>query len=68
MFLMYMEVLEEFGVRIPFTTFEMDMLNFLNVAPSQIRPDSWAFNHDFEILCEALNLEPSGMKDVDKWT
>ena len=33
-FLMYMVVLEEFGVQIPFTNFEMDVLKFLNVASS----------------------------------
>jgi len=33
-FLMDMAVLEEFGVKIPFTPFEMDVLKFLNVAPS----------------------------------
>jgi len=37
-FLMYMVVLEEFGVMIPFTAFEMDVLKFLNAAPFQIRP------------------------------
>jgi len=76
MFLMYMTVLEEFGLRIPFTAFEMDVLKILTVAPSQICLGSWAFIHGFEILCEALNLEPSvgvyfhfyGTKDLDKGT
>jgi hypothetical protein len=63
-------------VKIPFTSFEMDVLKFLNVAPSQIRPNSWAFIRGFEILCKALSLEPSvgvffhfyGTKDVNKGT
>lgn len=75
-FLMYMVVLEELGVTIPFTAFEMDVLKFLNVAPSQIRPNSWVFIRGFEILCKALSLEPSigvffhfyGTKDVNKGT
>jgi len=75
-FLMYMAVLEEFGMKIPFTPFEMDVLKFLNVAPSQIRPNSWAFIRGFEIPCKSLNLEPSvgaffhfyGIKDVNKGT
>lgn len=75
-YLMYMAVLEEFGVKIPFTSLEMDVLKFLNVAPSQIRPNSWAFIRGFEILCKALSLEPSvgvffhfyGTKDVNKGT
>ena len=41
-FHMYGAVLEEFGVKIPFTLFEMDVLRLLNVAPTQIRPNSWA--------------------------
>ncbi|RHN66645.1 putative transposase (putative), gypsy type [Medicago truncatula] len=54
---MYVVVLEEFGVKVPFTRFEMDVLKFLNVAPSQIQPNSWAFIKCFEILCEALGVE-----------
>ncbi|AES70118.2 hypothetical protein MTR_3g048220 [Medicago truncatula] len=73
-FHMYGAVLEEFGVRIPFTLFEMDVLRMLNVAPTQIHPNSWAFIRDFEILCDALDMVPSagvffhfyGMKGVDK--
>jgi hypothetical protein len=71
-----MRVLEEFGMMIPFTEFEMGVLKSLNVALSQIRPNSWAFIRGFEILCNALNLEPSvgvflhfyGTKDVNKGT
>lgn len=71
---MYVVVLEEFGVKVPFTRFEMDVLKFLNVAPSQIQPNSWAFIKCFEILCEALGVESSvgvffhfyGTKGVDK--
>ena len=73
-FHMYGAVLEEFGVRIPFTLFQMDVLRFLNVAPTQIRPNSWAFIRGFEILCEALDMVPSagaffhfyGTKGVDR--
>jgi len=58
-FHMYRAVLEEFGVCIPFTVFQMDVLRFLNIAPTQIRPNSWAFIRGFEILCEALDMVPS---------
>jgi len=52
----------------------MDVLKILNVAPSQIRPNSWAFIRDFEILCKAFEIEPLlgpflyfyGTKDVNK--
>ncbi|RHN51914.1 hypothetical protein MtrunA17_Chr6g0474441 [Medicago truncatula] len=73
-FHMYDAVLEEFGVKIPFTLFEMDVLRLLNVAPTQIHPNSWAFIRGFEILCDALDMIPSagvffhfyGTKGVDK--
>ncbi|AES78524.2 hypothetical protein MTR_7g032790 [Medicago truncatula] len=55
-FHMYGAVLEEFGVKIPFTLFEMDVLRLLNVAPTQIHPNSWAFIRGFEILCDALDM------------
>jgi hypothetical protein len=42
-YFVYTTVLEEFGVKTPFTPFEMDVLKILNVAPTQIRPNSWAF-------------------------
>lgn len=52
----------------------MDVLKYLNVAPSQIQPNSQAFIRGFEVLCDALDLEPSigvffhfyGTKGVDK--
>ena len=61
---------------IPFTDFEMGVLKLLNVALSQIRPNSWAFICGFKILCQAMGLEPSvgvffhfyGTKDVNKGT
>ncbi|RHN74145.1 hypothetical protein MtrunA17_Chr2g0306971 [Medicago truncatula] len=52
-FLMYMKVLEELGVTIPFTAFEMCVLKFMNMAPSHIRPNSWSFIRGFEIFCKA---------------
>jgi len=73
---MYGAISEEFGVKIPFTRFEMDVLRFLNVAPTQIRTNNWAFTRGFEILCKALELIPSagaffhlyGSKGVGKGT
>jgi len=55
---MYAAVLEEFGVQIPLNDFEMDVIKALNVAPSQIRPNIWAFIRGFEILCKAFEIEP----------
>jgi hypothetical protein len=44
MYHVYLAVLEEFGVKIPFTPFEVDVLSFLNVAPSHIQPNSWGIH------------------------
>jgi len=52
----------------------MDVLRLLNVAPTQIWPNSWAFICAFEILWEALDKTPTagaffhfyGNKGVDK--
>ncbi|GAU41179.1 hypothetical protein TSUD_89750 [Trifolium subterraneum] len=35
------------------------ILRLLNVAPSQFHPNSWAFVKGYELLCYALDLEPS---------
>jgi hypothetical protein len=51
---MYAAVLEEFRVQIPFNAFEMDVLKILNVAPSQILPNTWAFIRGFDIFCKAF--------------
>jgi hypothetical protein len=75
-YFVYTAFLEEFGVKIPFTPFEMDVLRLLNVAPTQIRPNSWPFICAFEVLCKSLGLEPAvgvsfhfyGTKDVNKGT
>ena len=58
-FYMHAAILEDFGVQLPLNAFEADVLKFLHVAPSQIRPNNWAFIRGFEILCKALGLEPS---------
>lgn len=57
-FYMCAAVLEEFGVQLPLNAFEADVLKFMNMVPSQIRPNNWAFIRGFEILCRALGLEP----------
>jgi len=64
---MYVAVLEEFGVQIPLNAFEMDVLKVLNVEPSQIHPNSWAFIRGFEILCKAFEIEPTWPISVLLW-
>ncbi|QCD86781.1 hypothetical protein DEO72_LG3g1307 [Vigna unguiculata] len=46
-------------IRLPFDDVTMGVLRALNVAPTQLRPNSWAYLQAFRILCVSLYLEPS---------
>jgi len=37
----------------------MGVLCALNVAPTQLHPNSWAYLQAFRVLCQSLYLEPS---------
>ncbi|RDX88231.1 hypothetical protein CR513_30209, partial [Mucuna pruriens] len=58
-FYAYEPVFSKLGLKLPFTTFEQSVLKALNVAPSQLHPNSWAFVRAFELLCEDLGQAPS---------
>ncbi|RDX85667.1 hypothetical protein CR513_33109, partial [Mucuna pruriens] len=58
-FYAYEPVFSKLGLKLPFTTFEQSVLRALNVAPSQLHPNSWAFVRTFELLCEDLGQAPS---------
>ncbi|RDX76915.1 hypothetical protein CR513_43041, partial [Mucuna pruriens] len=58
-FYIYESVFSKLGLKLPFTSFERSILEALNVAPSQLHPNSWAFVRTFELLCEDLGWEPS---------
>ncbi|KOM53562.1 hypothetical protein LR48_Vigan09g222100 [Vigna angularis] len=45
-------------LRLPFTTFQMDVLRTLNVAPSQLHPNSWGYMQAFVVLCRAIGIRP----------
>lgn len=53
----YSGVLEDFSIHLPFTDFESDLLKTLNASPSQLLPNSWEFIMDFQIVCEAIDIE-----------
>jgi hypothetical protein len=57
-FYMYSKVMENLNLSLPFTDFEIEMLNALNVAPTQLHPNGWAFVRAFELVCLGLDLEP----------
>jgi hypothetical protein len=50
-FYMYSCVLADSGVRILFTGFKCEVLKTINMTPSQIHPNSWAYIRVYEILC-----------------
>jgi hypothetical protein len=49
----------DIGLHFPFSIFQVEILNRLEVAPSQLHPNAWGFINAFEIFCWANNLEVS---------
>ncbi|RDX88896.1 hypothetical protein CR513_29439, partial [Mucuna pruriens] len=58
-FYVYEPVFSKLGLKLPFSSFEQTVLRVLNVAPTQLHPNSWAFVRAFELLCEDLGRAPS---------
>jgi hypothetical protein len=57
---MYTHFIRDFHLYFPFTPFQTSMLRALNVAPSQLSPNSWSFIKAFELVCFGLDIsEPS---------
>ncbi|RDY01581.1 hypothetical protein CR513_15073, partial [Mucuna pruriens] len=57
-FYLYDTLHSKLGVKLPFTHFERAVLHALNVVPTQLHPNSWAFVRAFELLCEDLGKAP----------
>jgi len=55
----YDYLFKEYNVTFPLTDFEAGMLTLMNIAPSQLHPNYWAFVRCFELLCGHLGLVPS---------
>ena len=47
------------GLRLPFSSFERELLTELNMAPAQLHPNSWAFIRAFGILFSYFGCYPS---------
>jgi len=58
-FYMYMCHFSQLHTWLPFDKFTMGVLRLMNVAPTQLHPNSWAYLQAFQLLCMALYLEPS---------
>lgn len=46
----------ELHLRLPFDSFEMEVLRELNVAPTQLHPNSWASLQAFRVVCFCLRI------------
>ena len=55
----YQAVFKRVGVRLPFTSFERELLTEINIAPAQLHPNGWAFVRAFQILCGHLGVPPT---------
>ncbi|KOM55427.1 hypothetical protein LR48_Vigan10g131900 [Vigna angularis] len=44
-------------LRLPLTTFQMAVLKTLNVAPTQLHPNSWGYMQAFVVVCQALAIK-----------
>ncbi|RDX77098.1 hypothetical protein CR513_42827, partial [Mucuna pruriens] len=58
----------ELGIKLPFTDFERAVLQVLNIAPTQLHPNSWAFVQVFELLRKDMVKEPSLNVEKVSWT
>jgi len=55
----YATLLSKVGLRLPLSSFEKGVLSILNVALSQLHPNSWAFIRGFHILCTHFGVVPT---------
>ncbi|MCH83851.1 hypothetical protein A2U01_0004677, partial [Trifolium medium] len=56
---MYEFVFKDLKLRLPFSGLPIGVLGWLNLAPSQLHPNSLAFIRAFELVCEYLEVEPT---------
>jgi len=58
-FYMYTCFFSDLHVSLPFDEFIMGVLRALNVAPTQVHPNTWASLQAFRLLCDAMRLRPT---------
>ena len=56
---MYATTFKRLKLRLPFTGFERVLLTEVNVAPTQLHSNSWAFIMAFSIMCDHFGHTPS---------
>jgi len=58
-FYMYVCHFSQLHMRLPLDDFTMVVFRALNVAPTQLHPNSWAYMQAFRVLCQSIYLQPS---------
>jgi len=58
-FYVYACLFKDLHIRLPFDAFIAGVLTELNVAPTQLHPNSWAALQAFRILCKGLAITPT---------
>ena len=53
---MYVAVFQEVGFRIPFSSFQVSIFEWMELCPSQLSPNSFAYLMAFELVCRFLRL------------
>ena len=55
-FYMYARMMKDSCILIPFDDFCSGVLHTLNVAPTQLHPNSWAYKRAFQLFCSTLAI------------
>jgi len=58
-FFVYSTFFSNLHVTFPFDKFTMGVLRILNVAPTQLHPNSWVILQAFRVLCHVFKFEPT---------
>ncbi|KAG2375949.1 uncharacterized protein HKW66_Vig0158970 [Vigna angularis] len=58
-FFMYVTFFTHLFIRVPFTEFQTAVLREVNVAPTQLHPNSWAAVQAFMAMCLAVGVTPT---------
>ncbi|KAJ1400833.1 hypothetical protein SESBI_29269 [Sesbania bispinosa] len=58
-FYVYDYCLTTLGVRMPFINFQMRVLSYLRICPTQFHPNGWAFARAYEIICNYFGIHAS---------
>ncbi|RDX69357.1 hypothetical protein CR513_51542, partial [Mucuna pruriens] len=68
-FYLYDTLHSKLGIKLPFSHFERAVFQVLNIAPTQLHPNGWAYVRAFKLLCEDLGKAPMlGKADKVGWT